>query len=551
MKKTWTPYADLVIKNAKIYTVDLTVADVQAGNFDFTVYEKGFVAAKDGKTIGVGEGSGVSFTGPETRVVDATGKVVIPGLIDSHMHAMYSGVEMLGVSYEGISTLGQFQERLRQRADATPKGQWIKGAGWNEMVWDKKEMPTRRDLDAVTAHHPVYAIRLCHHVYVANSMALELAKITRDTPDPEGGRIGHFENGEPNGLLFENAAMNLIENAVPPLTEEQLIEAIESMGKVMNGFGLTSCIDANMTLEQMRAYLQASKQGRLTYRENMMFYLEKAWGDMPYQLERIRQMIAVTGFGDDMVKLNGIKVTLDGIPATGTAAMRENYDHIPDTRGDTLYTPEQMTEMGRLAGTYNWQIGLHCCGDRSADVAMDTFEAAYEAAGNRDARHYIIHMAITQPDQVGRLKALNVPITVQPTINLQMGEQGLIGERLSSRYMMFKTAFDAGIIVGGSTDCPVVSCNPFEGMYGAITRNTACGFVHLPQEALTARQTLIMWTKNSAYFSHDDDKMGSIEVGNLADYAVIDTPILEASPEEIRATKVFMTVLGGKIVHEA
>ena len=139
-----------------------------------------------------------------------------------------------------------------------------------------------------------------------------------------------------------------------------------------------------------------------------------------------------------MLKFNGIKVTLDGIPATGTAAMRENYDHMPETAGELIYSKDQMVEMGKLAGKNKWQIGIHCCGDKSADVAMDTFEAAYKAAGNNEARHYIIHMAITQPDQVGRLKELNVPITVQPTINLQMGEQGLIGDRLNSRYMMFK-----------------------------------------------------------------------------------------------------------------
>ena len=199
-----------------------------------------------------------------------------------------------------------------------------------------------------------------------------------------------------------------------------------------------------------------------------------------------------------MVKMNGIKVTLDGIPATGTAAMREPYDHMPETRGDTLYTPEQMAEMGRLAGKYHWQIGLHCCGDRAADVAMDTFEAAYGSTGSRDARHYIIHMATTDPDQLERLRALDVPITVQPTINLQMGEQPLIGERLCKQYQLCGTPYRRGIIVGGSTDCPVVTCDPFERMNAAVTRLAADGKVYLPEEAVTARQALIMWTKNSA-----------------------------------------------------
>ena len=296
MSKTWTQYADLVIKNANIYTVALSVEDIQAGKNDFPIYDNGFVAAKDGKTIGVGPGDGSEFIGPETKVIDAGGKTLIPGMIDSHMHAFFSGVELLGANLEGLSDLEAFKKSLKDYADKIPAGQWVKGSAWNEMVWDNKKMPTRHDLDAVTTKHPVYCIRLCHHVYVVNSKALELAGITKDTPDPEGGKIGRDENGEPDGLLYENSAMGLIDDVVPPLTEEQLIDVIESMGQVLNGFGLTSCIDCNLPLDYMRAYLQAKKKDRLTYRANLMFYLDKAMGDMPYHLKRIEAMTAGNGF---------------------------------------------------------------------------------------------------------------------------------------------------------------------------------------------------------------------------------------------------------------
>lgn len=551
MSRTWSPNADMVVRNANIYTVALTIDEIRHGKEDFPIYENGFVAVKDGKIIAAGEGDGAAYIGAETEVVDAEGKTMIPGLIDSHMHAMFAGKERLGVDLVGADSLDEFKKCIGDFAAKTPSGKWIKGAGWNELVWPDGKMPTRYDIDAVAPDHPAFFIRLCHHVYVANSKALELAGITKDTPDPLGGTIGRDENGEPNGLLFENAAMNLMEDAAPAMTEDDLVEAIACMGHVMNGYGLTACIDCNLPFDEMRAYLQASKRGRLTYRADLMFYLEKAWGDMPYHLNRLREMVCVTGFGDDMVKMNGIKVTLDGIPATGTAAMRQPYDHMPETSGDTLYTPEQMLEMGKLAGKYHWQIGLHCCGDRAADVAMDTFEAAYKEAGNRDARHYIIHMATTQPDQLDRLLELDVPITVQPTIHLQMGEQALIGERLCRSYQLCGTPYSRGVIVGGSTDCPVVTCNPFEGMYAAMTRLGADGKVYLPEEAVNARQALIMWTKNSAYFRHDEDKMGSIEVGNFADFVLIDTPLLEAAPEEIRNTHVLKTYVGGRLVYKA
>lgn len=551
MNRTWSPDADMVVRNANIYTVALTIDEIRQGQENFPVFENGFVAVKDGKIIATGEGDGAAYIGAETEVVDAEGKTMIPGLIDSHMHAMFAGKELLGVDLVGADSLDEFKKRIGDFAAKTPAGKWIKGAGWNELVWPDGKMPTRYDIDEVAPDHPAFFIRLCHHVYVANSKALELAGITKDTPDPLGGTIGRDENGEPNGLLFENAAMNLMEDAAPAMTEDDLIEAIASMGHVMNGYGLTACIDCNLPFDEMRSYLQANKRGKLTYRADLMFYLEKAWGDMPYHLNRLREMVCVTGFGDDMVKLNGIKVTLDGIPATGTAAMRQPYDHMPETSGDTLYTPEQMLEMGKLAGKYHWQIGLHCCGDRAADVAMDTFEAAYKEAGNRDARHYIIHMATTQPDQLDRLLELDVPITVQPTIHLQMGEQALIGERLCKSYQLCGTPYRRGVIVGGSTDCPVVTCNPFEGMYAAITRLGADGKVYLPEEAVDIRQALIMWTKNSAYFRHDEDKMGSIEVGNFADFVLIDTPLLEATPEEIRNTHVLKTYVGGRLVYKA
>ena len=294
MKRTWTPDADLVIRNANIYTVALTVEQVQAGQYEFPVYPNGFVAAKDGRTIAVGGGDGAAFVGPDTEVIDAGGQTLIPGMIDSHMHALFAGKELLGVELSGAKSLAEFQKRIAAYAAETPAGKWVKGAGWNELVWPEGKMPTRYDLDAACPDRPAYFIRLCHHVYVANSMALAAAGITRDTPDPLGGTIGRDEAGEPNGLLYENAAMNLMDEAAPQLTEDDLIDAIAGVGRVMNGFGLTACIDCNLPFDEMRAYLQAEKRGRLTYRASLMFYLEKAWGDMPYHLQRLKEMVLRT-----------------------------------------------------------------------------------------------------------------------------------------------------------------------------------------------------------------------------------------------------------------
>jgi predicted amidohydrolase YtcJ len=552
MKNTkWTPAADLIVKNVKIYTVDLTIDQVKAGKEDFTVIGNGYVAAKDGRTIAVAEGApDEMFIGSETKIIDGGGATLVPGLVDSHMHAMFAGTELMSVNFKETTSKEGFMDLLKDKVANTPVDKWVRGCEWNELMWDVKEQPTRWDLDQAGGDQPIMCCRLCHHVYAVNSKALELAGITKDTPDPDGGRIGRDENGEPNGLLYENSAMGLIDDVMPDFTEEELIQAIEGIGKILNGFGLTSVIDANMTFDNMRAYLAALKQGRLHYRENMMFYLDKAWGDVDYHLKRISEMTAVTGFGNDMLKFNGIKVTLDGIPAMGTAAMRKPYEHLPETSGDTTITEEEMIEVAKLSAKYNWQIGVHCGGDRTADVAIKSFMEAYKVNPG-DYRHYIIHHAVYQPDQLPLMKEHNIGVTVQPTIAMMMNEQSLIGEEMTSRYMRVKVFLDQGIVVGGSTDCPIVTSNPFLGMYAAMTRISVDGTVYCPDDKVSAAQALIMWTKGSAWFSHDDEKLGSIDVGYLADYALIDTDILEAEVEAVKDTKVLYTILGGEVVYKA
>lgn len=317
----------------------------------------------------------------------------------------------------------------------------------------------------------------------------------------------------------------------------------------MNSVGLTSCIDANLTFPQMRAYLQALKQGRLTYRGNMMFYLDKAWGDIDYHLNRIHEMACVTGFGNEMLKINGIKVTYDGNVSSGTALMRKPYEHMPETSGYSTITHEELTKVCKLGAELNWQVGIHNTGDLAADQTIDSISEAYKVKKN-DARHYIIHLCEFAYDQVPLLAKHNIPVASQPSINWLCGEQITIGQDLSDRYMPAGTLLRGGVIVGGSTDCPVVSCNPFHGFYGAITREAADGKIYNPDDRISARDALIMWTKSSAYFSHDEDKMGSVEVGNFADYVLLDRDILAVPAKDIIDTKVIKTILGGKVVFE-
>jgi predicted amidohydrolase YtcJ len=549
MSRLWNHKADLVINNITIYTVALTIEEIKAGKTEFSIIRNGFVAAKDGRTIAVGKELDYSLVGETTEIVDGTGMSLVPGFIDSHMHALGAGIEQLTVSFEGAVSKQDFLERLKVRAEKTPKGDWISGAGWNELVWDVKELPTRYDLDTVTKDHPVVCSRLCHHVMVVNSAAIAAAGITRKTPDPEGGVIGRDSDGEPNGLLYENSAMELIYRVVPPIRETQLTDAIESIGRTLNAHGITACIDANLEPPMIRAYQQAYREGRLSYRCRMMVYLDKARGDVDYHLKRIEELPVTSGWGNDVLKFNGLKITLDGIPATGTACMRTPYAHMPETSGSLTITPEEVGKIVRKAAENNWQVGIHCCGDHSADITIKAFADVYSGYA-KDLRHYIIHHAVVQADQFPLLKKFNILVTSQPAIGLLMGEQALIGDEMANRYLYGKTYFDNGIVFGGSSDFPVVPCSPLLGMYAAVTRLGADGRVWNEKEKLTPVEALLMWTKNSAYFSHDDEYMGSVEVGNFADYVLLDTPILEVDPEMIRTTKVVRTIVGGKTVYK-
>ncbi len=549
--KQWYPYADLVIKNANIYTVDVTIQDIKEGNYDFTVIENGFIAVKEGKIIGVDEGDGASFVGAETQIVDAERNTVIPGLLDSHMHALFAGIELRETDCRNCKTLQEMLDLVRERSEREEEGVFLKANRFSELGWEDSAKLDCKALDSVSGEHPVVAVRYCGHCIVANSKAMELAGITTDTPDPDGGSIGRFEDGTPNGWFYEPAGMNLILEHFPAVTERDCVDAIELIGRYLNRVGITSVIDCNLDFAGNRIYGIAKKEGKLSYRTNLTFYIDKAIGDVPYHINRLYEMTAVTGFGDEVLKFNGIKVILDGIPDSGTAYMRKNYKHMPETRGFTTITREELSEICKVASELNWQMAVHAIGDAAVDMTLDAFEAGAEETDNKKNRNYIIHALFPHEDMMSRMRELNVSVALQPTIYGDMGEEAFLDDEYKEINQPCGMFFDNGIICSGGSDFPVVDCNPFIGMATAIDRVCLDGNVYGEQYRINAKQALIMWTMNSAYISSDEEKLGSIEVGKLADLVLIDTPLLESSADKIRSTKVLKTFLGGKLVYKS
>lgn len=554
---TWYPEADLVIKHPKIYTVAITCDEVKAGKTDFPIIEDGGVAAKDGKIVAVGKADEMdAFIGENTDVIDATGQILTPGFVECHMHAKWTGENMLNLDFNGVTSRQAILDALKEKVAVTPAGEWVEGDGWNELIWeDSQELITRRDLDEIAPNNPLLLFHMSAHTLVCNSLALEAVGYTKDTPQPDGGAIGHYDDGELNGMLYENAALMPVFAAKPALTDEQHIESIALIGRRLNSFGITSAIDANLNFKMMRSYLEAKNAGKLTYRANLMFYLDPQFGSFEDQMRRIEEMPCVTGFGDDMLKMNGCKVTLDGITAAFTAAMkRREYRQRPGFYGDTIYTEEEITKLVCKATELGWQFGIHTIGDMSEDRALHAFQEANKIRDIRPLRHYLIHYQLPYEDQWPIMKELNVGVCLQPTLVSTMGEEPLFWPEQVERFQSAGLMFANGIIAGGSSDSPVVTADPMLGMYYAITRldeTTGKTLSKGDESKVTPIQALIMYTKNSAFFSHDDDKMGSVEVGNFADMVLFDNDFVTGPVEEYRTTKPAKTFLGGKVVYEA
>lgn len=553
--KEWYPEADLVIQHAKIYTVAITCEDIRRGKRDFPIIEDGGVAAKDGKIIAVGSAGDVeSLIGVHTRTIDVQGSILLPGFVESHMHCTWTGNNLRNIDFRPLRKRSEVIEAIRNRAVKTNPSLWIEGNSWNELVWDDQRMLTLQELDDVCPDNPLFCMRTCFHTAMVNSAALKAAGITRETPDPDGATIGRDENGNPNGYLYENAAMDLVQRVIPPLSASQRIESIEAVGQYLNSLGITSAIDANLRFEEMRSFQEAQEEGKLTFRANLMWYLDSSYGDKETHLRRLDEMVFRTGFGNDMVKLNGVKVTLDGIPATYTALMREGYKTRPDYCGTSVWTQDEITAFVCKATELGWQFGIHAIGDAAEDMALNAIEEASKIRDVRSLRHYLIHYQFPQDDQFPRIREMGVGITVQPTLVSTMGEAPQFYEEQAMRIQSPGLLFKNNITCGGGSDSPVVPPDPVMGMYYAITRidETTGNVLSAGDESkVTPTEALFMWTKNAAWFLHDDDKLGSIEVGNLADMVVFPTDFIAGDIEGYREAKVSMTILGGRVVYEA
>lgn len=486
------------------------------------------------------------FIDKKTRVVDLQGQRVLPGFNDAHVHFMSGGFYLLGIDLRRAHNSEEFRTIVKEYAAGLPKGHWITGGDWDHEAWPEKRWPTKGLIDDVTSEHPVMVNRLDGHIALANSLALRLAGITRETPDPFGGTIHRDPNsGEPTGILIDNAT-ELVYRVIPNRTMEELLQAARAAQEHALSVGVTSVQDIMATEQELRAYQELYKKGELKVRLYVFHPIA-----LRTQLDGTRVQPAG---GDAWLRVGGVKAFTDGSMGAGSALFYEPYADDPSTSGLALQSKEQLQQMIIEADSLGLQVALHAIGDKGNTWALDIFEEIVKRNGKRERRHRIEHAQVVLPNDLPRFAELGIIASIQPShcIDDMRWAEKRIGDRVKHSYL-FCSFVKHGAKVAFGTDWTVEPLNPMLGLYAAITREFPEGGPEggwFPDEKLTLEQAIDFYTLGSAYAEFADHEKGTLIPGKLADFIVLDRDIFQISPKEILRTKVVMTVVGGEIMFQ-
>ncbi len=483
-----------------------------------------------------------------TEVIDLAGRFVMPGFNDAHVHLAGGGQAQLQVNLEGARTIEEVQQRIRARLAEVRPGEWIVGRGWDHTLWPDKKFPNRRQLDAVSKDHPMIFTHISGHVAVANSRALELAGITRQTPNPSGGEIEHDASGEPTGMLKEGAAMALVHSKVPPLTLAQRRRGIELALAEAARFGVTSIQD-NSPWEDFLVYRELKQEGKLTARIT-------EWLPFLEPLPKLEQMRKEGGTIDSWLRTGALKMVTDGALGSRTAAMHAPYSDDPSTSGILTIDPEKLKQMAIERDRAGFQLNFHAIGDRANRISLDAFAAARAANGPRDRRDRIEHAQVVAPEDFARFAELGVIASMQPsheTTDMRWAEQRIGPERAKGAYA-WATMLKHGVRLAFGTDYPVETINPMRGLHACVTRELPEGGPvggWEPQEKISLDECIHDYTVGSAYGEFQETRKGQIAPGMLADMIVLSADLTKIPPAEILKTKVLQTIVGGRTVYQA
>jgi predicted amidohydrolase YtcJ len=534
--------ADIVFKNGNVYTANDNAPAAQA------------IAVKADRIVFVGTNAAAEkFIGKDTRVVDLNGNTVLPGFTDSHQHLSGVGQREMTLNLENTSSLADLLAKLKERVDQTKPGDWVTGRGWIETHWEPAAFPTRWDLDKVSPNNPVILGRADGHGAVANTAALKLAGVDKDTPNPFGGEISKDkQSGEPNGMLLD-AAQGLVRRRVPPTTPEEAERAVVLGVKRDIELGWTQIQDAGGSYADVDIFKKLYTAGTIKLR-----IYKAVYGPGPNATRLINEGATVGAFGNRFT-LRTIKVVSDGALGSRGAALLAPYSDMPDTFGFLTVKAEELRPMLIDALRKGIQVETHAIGDRANRFILDEYETALKAvpASERkvaEPRWRVEHAQIVNPADIPRFAKLGIIPSMQPSHaigDLFFAPKRLGIERLAGAYA-WQSFIKSGVVVPGGSDAPVERGEPMIEFYAAVARKDQKGFSgegwHL-EEAVTREQALKMFTIWPAYAAFEEKLRGTIEVGKLADLTILSADIMKIPELEILKTRCVMTVINGEIVH--
>ncbi|MFZ3276724.1 MAG: amidohydrolase [Candidatus Sulfotelmatobacter sp.] len=543
------PKADAIYFHANIYT-----GVASNSPFSSTLREEA-IAVRGDRIQAVGKNLDImKLKGPDTEVVDLGGRFVMPGFNDAHVHLAEGGLQKLTIDLTGVKTLEELRERVKARVEKAKPDEWIVGGGWDETLWPIPTLPSRWDIDEVSDGHPVILARVDGHLALANTRALQLANITLASRDPEGGKIDRDANGQPTGIL-RDTAQQPVRAAIPQLTHEARREGIEVALADLAENGVTSAQDYSPEWENFQIYEELEKEGKLTARIS-------EW--LPFD-DVIDELKVKRGFhpqSDLMLHSGMLKAFMDGSLGGHTAALMEPYADDPKNSGLPRYEQAKLVEMAKERVLAGFQLGFHAIGDEGVQMALEAFAEAEKAAreqkvkspnGTSDFRLRIEHAQVTTPAQIARFKELKVIASVQPSqllTDMRWAQDRLGAKRAANSYA-WASFLNKGVTLAFGTDYPVEPLSPFRGLYAAVTRKSENGKQeYFPEQKLTMDQAIAAYTTGSAFAEFEEKEKGELAPGMLADFVVLDRDITAVSAEKELATKVLLTVVGGKTVYE-
>ena len=529
--------ADLIVVNARIYTVDESRPLVSA------------IAVRDGRVLFAGSDREVrSLAGPRARVIDAGGRAVIPGMVDAHAHLLGLGKSLRNVQLAGSATYEEVIARTVARARELKPGEWVVGRGWDQNLWPDKQFPAHDALSRALPDNPVVLTRVDGHAILANAMAMRLAGVSASTKDPTGGRIVRAANGAPSGVFVDNA-IGLIGRVVPNLSGDQTRDAVLAAVAEANRWGLVGIHDAGASRRTIDIYESLARQGRFNLRNYVMISDDSA--DIRHYMRRGPQ----SGLYDGRVWIRSIKLLSDGALGSRGAALLASYSDDPANTGLLVSAPAHIQRVSTLALRNGFQVNVHAIGDRGNRIVLDAFDAALRTVPSAGHRFRVEHAQVIAPADIPRFATLGVIPSMQAshqTSDMRWAEARVGAERVKGAYA-WRSLLNTGVIIPNGSDFPVEEVNPLISFHASVTRQDGTNWPDggwYPDQVMSRSEALKSMTIWPAYAAFQEESMGSLAPGKYADFVILDRDIMRVPAGEILKTQVVSTFIGGRPVYE-